>query len=444
MASSALRGVLTLVRRLNVSALLLVLVSCSGGDAYPNRPIVLVCPWAVGGGSDRVARQTAALLERELGTPVNVLNQTGGEGVTGHSEGARATPDGYTLTLMTVEINMLHWRGLTALSYKNFDPVMLINRDPAAVFVRADAPWASLGDLRARVEAGPAKLRGSGTASGGIWHLALGGWLAKIGRSPADVNWIPSQGSAPSLQELIGGGLDLVACSLPEGKPLLDAGKVRCLGVMALDRLAAFPDVPTFREQGVDWSIGAWRGIGAPRGTPRGVIDRLVDVLGKVAASEAFLAPLRAAGHGTAAEKPPEFARTLATTDASMGELLNRPEFRTLTTSRVSPYVFPAALATVLALALAWLGFTKGFRVSEPAAPLAWGRLAEGVGWIALYIALSNALGFLLTAGGLLLALLLRLRVRWPVALAVSAFLVPAVYAVFALKLHVPLPRGPW
>jgi tripartite-type tricarboxylate transporter receptor subunit TctC len=243
------------------SALLaLLLAGCSGGDAYPNRPILLVCPWAANGGSDRVARQVAMLLERDLKVNVNVKNATGGEGVTGHGEGAGAKPDGYTLTLMTVEINMLRWRGRTKLSYKDFEPAVLLNRDPAGLFVRLDAPWRSLKELEADIRRAPGTLRASGTALGAIWHLALAGWLAEAGLKPADAIWVASQGSTPALRDLLAKGVEMVCCSLPEAKTLMLAGELRCLGVMSDARQPLFPDVPTFAEQGVAWTMEGWRG----------------------------------------------------------------------------------------------------------------------------------------------------------------------------------------
>src|SRR5918996_693526 len=90
------------------------LASGAGGDPSPAAPILIVCPWAAGGGTDRVARQLAVLLEQDLGVPVNVVNATGGDGVTGHSRGALARPDGYSMTLVTSEIATLHWRGMTS------------------------------------------------------------------------------------------------------------------------------------------------------------------------------------------------------------------------------------------------------------------------------------------------------------------------------------------
>ena len=130
-----------------VAPALICAAGCRDQEQFPNRPITLVCPWSAGGGTDRVSREVAALLEDELEVPVNVINATGGSGVTGHTRGALAKPDGYTITMITVELNMLHWRGFTKIDYHYFDPLVLLNRDAAAVFVRSDAPWQTLGDL---------------------------------------------------------------------------------------------------------------------------------------------------------------------------------------------------------------------------------------------------------------------------------------------------------
>jgi len=197
----------------------------------------------------------AALLERELDVPVNVINATGGAGVTGHTRGALARPDGHTITMVTVEINMLHWRGLTTISYKDYEPVGMLNRDAAALFVRHDAPWQDLRQLEEHIRQHRGELKASGTAQGGIWHLGFAGWLNSVGLSPSDARWISINGAAPSLQELLAGGVDAACCSLPEAQALLDGGRIRCLGVMSSERLGSFPDVPTFVEQGVDWTL---------------------------------------------------------------------------------------------------------------------------------------------------------------------------------------------
>lgn len=123
--------------------------------AWPQRPITLVVPWAAGGGTDATARIIAKLMEPELGVPVNVVNRTGGAGVVGHSAIATASPDGYTIGLITFEIGAMHWQGLTELSWKDYTPIALMNEDPAGVIVRADLPFRTAKELWTRSEQRP-------------------------------------------------------------------------------------------------------------------------------------------------------------------------------------------------------------------------------------------------------------------------------------------------
>ncbi len=155
---------------------------------------MLICPWSAGGGTDQTSRQVATLLEQQLGVPVNVVNSTGGAGVTGHTRGALARPDGYTITMVTVEINMLHWRGLTNISYRDFDPVGMLNRDATAVFVRQDAPWNTLGELEKHIRDNPGQVKASGTARGS-WHLGFAGWLDREGIDPGSAIWVSINGA---------------------------------------------------------------------------------------------------------------------------------------------------------------------------------------------------------------------------------------------------------
>ena len=229
--------------------------------AYPERPITLIVPWGAGGGTDATARIVGSLLSEELGQPVNVVNRTGGSGVVGHTAIAQSEADGYTLGIATVEIGMMHWQGLTELTGADFTPLALMNVDPAAVHVGADADYASIKDLLAAVKAEPGALKASGTGQGGIWHVALAGFLKEQGIDPAAIPWVPSQGAAPGLQDLVAGGVEVVACSLPEARSLIDAGRVKSLGIMAPERNPVLPDVPTMQEAlGSKWELGAWRG----------------------------------------------------------------------------------------------------------------------------------------------------------------------------------------
>jgi tripartite-type tricarboxylate transporter receptor subunit TctC len=417
-------------------AALPLLSACTPGD-YPNAPILLVCPWAAGGGSDRIARQVGALLEQDLKVPVNVVNATGGDGVTGHTQGALARPDGYTLTLVTVELNMLHWRGLTSVSPKDFEPGVLLNRDAAAVFVRADAPWKSLKDLETAVRASPGRLRSSGTSRAAIWHVALAGWLEKIGLRPSDIVWVSIPGSAPSLAELAAGGVELVCCSLPEARSFMDAGKVRCLGVMSELRHPGFAAVPTFKEQGFDWSMGGYRGVALPRGVPEPVRRRVVEALQRVATSAAWTEFMRTGGFGAVCEGPERFRQGMEELDARFGEILSRPGFKSIVRDGYGPYFFPALIGILLVPTAAILAFGR-----REAATLRFGPMAEAAGAVVFYLIAAETLGFIL-AGGLLLAFLLRRSgLGRPVVLGLPALLMPALYGIFATLLRVPLPRG--
>jgi tripartite-type tricarboxylate transporter receptor subunit TctC len=287
---------------------------------YPERPITLIVPWGAGGGTDATGRMIATLLQQELGQPVNVVNRTGGSGVVGHSAIATADPDGYTIGVVTVEIGMMHWAGLTELSGTDYTPVALYNFDPAGLQVRADSPWKTAQEVLDAVKADPGKHKGSGTGQGGIWHLALAGMLNKAG-IPADAApWVPSQGAAPGLQELVAGGVDIVSCSVVEAAALLEAGKVRSLAVMATEKLDAFPDIPTLKEAaGIDWQIAAWRGIAGPKGLPEDVTARLTAAMDKVYNSQEFVDFMKGRGFGLVWKPGEEFAQWMADSDASLG-----------------------------------------------------------------------------------------------------------------------------
>lgn len=313
------------MRRRRVLALLpaLLLTACGGGGGYPNRPITMIVPWAAGGGTDSVARIIASLMERDLGKPINVVNRTGGSGVVGHQAIASAAPDGYTIGILTVEIAMMHHQGLTDLTGASFTPLGLVNYDPTAIQVRSDAPYGGLADVMQTAKANPGKLKASGTAQGGIWHVSLAGLLNEQQLSPGSVVWVPSNGSAPALLDLVAGGVDLVASSLAEARSLIDAGKVKSVAIFDDKRSPLYPNVPTGKEAiGSNWSMGVWRGIGAPKNLPDAVEKRLQESLQKACESAEFRDFMNNRGFGMRWAGPREFAETMADTDTRMGEVM--------------------------------------------------------------------------------------------------------------------------
>jgi tripartite-type tricarboxylate transporter receptor subunit TctC len=308
-----------LTRRAFTTIALAASLSGAWAQQFPDRPLTMIVPWGAGGGTDAVARMIATLMEKDLGQPVNVVNRTGGSGVVGHSAIATAPADGYTIGMITVEITMMHHQKLTELDPTSYTPLALVNLDPAGFQVRADSPYKNMADALAAIKANPGKFKASGTGQGGIWHLALAGWLRDAKVDPATVPWVPSNGAAPGLQDLVAGGVEFAPVSLPEARSLIDAGKVKSLAVMASSRSALFPNVPTLKEAtGSDWATGAWRGIAAPKGLPSTVAARLESSVKKAYDSKEYKDFMAQRGFGMLWGNSGEFASFMAKGDADM------------------------------------------------------------------------------------------------------------------------------
>lgn len=309
--------------RFAIVALAAAMPFAAGAQSYPSRPITFVVPWGAGGGTDTTARYFAAQLEKELGQPVNVVNRTGGGGVVGHSAIAQAPADGYTIGMITVEISMMHWQGLTDLVPASYTPLALVNADPAGFTVKADSPFKSVKEVLDFARANPGKLKASGTAQGGIWHLALAGLLNDAKVPQTAIPWVPSNGAAPAMQDLVAGGVDIVTCSLPEARALIDAGKAKPLAVMDSKPTPLYPKVPTMKEaSGSAWTVSAWRGIAAPKGIPKDAETRLVTAIKKIWDSKEFKDFAESKGYGTAWAAQADFAAFMAKGDADMGVVM--------------------------------------------------------------------------------------------------------------------------
>lgn len=427
-------------------SLTLLLGGCQGDTSFPSRPITLICPWSAGGGTDQVARQIASQLEQRLGVPVNVINATGGGGVTGHTRGAMARPDGYTITMITAEINMLHWRGLTNITWQDYRPLMQVNQDNAAVFVRNDAPWDNMKELEEAVRDQPGELTASGTAFGGVWHIALAGWLTEAGLPADAIRWISMGGSAPSLQELMAGGIEIVSCSVPEALSLLEAGEIKSLGVMSNNHLEDLPDVSPLQQQGYDWTGQTWRGIAVPEGTPDDRVRVLLDALRDVVESKEYKQFLEQSGFGHVARGPEAFRATLKEENQAYGEILNSEAFQQVKAQRYGPMLFPGllgALGLLVVGALVVRGqLLRPVKNAQPYTQQRLQRVAGIFGAVLFYLLLAEVMGYVVTAAIVLAFLFWLLEVSWRTALALIIVLVPLTYQVFGGYLRVPLPWG--
>lgn len=256
----------------------------TGSATYPNGPVSIIVPYGAGGGTDSVARALADAAKGSFADGIAVENRTGGGGSVGMSYGMHSKADGQIVTMITVELVTLPHTGTGGdIAYEEFEPIMMVNSAYSAITVPADSPYNSLEELMSAAKTKNLKIGNSGI--GAIWHLAATG-LAQAG----DVKFthVPFAGAAPAITSLLGSHIDAVSVSYAEVASQLEAGTLKCLAVLAPNRLPAIPNIPTAKELGYDISVGTWRGLAVPKGTPATTVDYLVDAFTKAANSDQF------------------------------------------------------------------------------------------------------------------------------------------------------------
>jgi tripartite-type tricarboxylate transporter receptor subunit TctC len=411
-------------------------------DKYPNRSIELIVPWAPGGGTDRLARFVADALQRQLGQPVIVVNRTGGSGAVGHSAGALAPPDGYTLTMATFELSTMRSMSISKLTWQDFTPVAQLNGDAASILVRNDAPWKNLGELLDAIRKEPRKLKMSGTATGGAWDLARSGLLLATGIPPGDVIWAPTQGSAPALVELLGGHIDVVCCSVPEAASQIEGRQVRVLAVLSAKRLPDFPEHPTAREQGIDYEAVGWRGIMLPKGTPPEIAKVVSDKLAEIVKSDSFRQFMKKNGFTIEARGPTEFATYLAEQELKWGDVIKRAGYETVGRNHdPGPRAMPILLGALFAVVFTAEVLRSRKRPEEKRPAFAISRDAVFL-LIALilYLAAMRWIGFVASTAIFATVVMWRLGTKWWIAAISSAVIVGAIHLLFVVLFKVQLP----
>jgi tripartite-type tricarboxylate transporter receptor subunit TctC len=292
----------------------LIVTAVPSWAEFPDRPVQLLVPWAAGGGMDAVMRIFANGLETELKVPVNVVNRTGGGGLTGHTAIANAAPDGYTVGGVSPEISFYKTLGLGDITTDSLDLFSRVSLIPAGLTVKADSPYKTVADYLKAVKDSPeGTLMASGTGVGGSWHIASGGLLKAAGIAPGAVRWVPSNGGAPALQDLAAGGISVFTGSPIEAKAMLDAGRVRTILMMTNERHPAFPDVPSAKEAGIDWTYENWFALAAPKGLPADRRKVLFDAAERAMQREDVRKGMADRGITPVWDKPAEFAAYVKT-----------------------------------------------------------------------------------------------------------------------------------
>lgn len=269
---------------------LVVLGSCKKNNTqktdFPEHGITVICPWGEGGGTDAVLRALCKTAEKYLGTTITVENKTGGAGAIGHAAIKDARPDGYTLGMITFELNSLPPQKLINFTYADYDPIIRVNADAATLTVNADAPYNTVQEFVDYCKAHPGEVSIGNSAPGSVWHIGAGLLADATG---IIVNHIPFEGAPGAVSAVASGQIEAVTVSLPEVKSELDAGNVKVLGIMTSERPESYPDIKTFTEQGFDIEYATWRGLALPKHVNPAIKAILVDAFTQAATDPEFL-----------------------------------------------------------------------------------------------------------------------------------------------------------
>ncbi len=258
---------------------------------YPTRPITLIDPYPPGGTLDIQARAFAAVAEKVLGQPIVTVNKAGAAGMIGSAEGAKAAPDGYTLTVgctantCTIEWELANGRK-PAVNKEDFVLIGAFTLSPTLVIVPYNSPWKTLSDLIKDCKAKPNHYTFS---SGGLYGMShIPGEI--LGRAAGfTFRHVPYKGGAPATSAVVGGHIDFATQFPPVVIPLYRGNKLRILALQSNKKLKSIPEIPTVKELGVDAEFYAWVGIMAPKGTPAPIVEKLRDAAAKAAKDESFI-----------------------------------------------------------------------------------------------------------------------------------------------------------
>jgi tripartite-type tricarboxylate transporter receptor subunit TctC len=258
-------------------------------QGWPERPISMIVAYPAGGGTDVAARLLAKVMERILGQSIVVVNRPGAGGEIGFTELARTRPDGHTIgfintpTIMTIPIE----RPGARFRLDDFAPIANVVDDPGAIWVRPASPFRGIADLVAEAKRRPGTISYGTSGVGSDDHLAM---LALERASGTQFLHIPFAGGAPVRTAALSGQIELGVVNIGEGIADGRQGLLRALGVMGPQRWEGAPDVPTFREQGFDVVDGSMRGLAAPAGVPREILQRLAQVARQAMEDPEFVA----------------------------------------------------------------------------------------------------------------------------------------------------------
>jgi tripartite-type tricarboxylate transporter receptor subunit TctC len=302
---------------ITVAAAALLSAHVQAQEVYPDHPIRLIVPFPPGGQTDNVARHLGAKIAPMLGQQLVIENRGGAAGTIGAGEVARAKPDGYTLLIATTSTHAINPTAMANVPYdavKDFAPITVIGTGPIALSVHPIVPAQTLQQLVAAAKARPGYYSYGSSGVASINNLA--GELFKMRAGNLQILHVPYKGAGPSMQDLIGGQIEIVCSTLSAALPHHRQGRVRTLAVMKEQRSLGAPDIPTTGEAGVSGVIAyTYNIILAPAGTPSGVVNYLSGAITKVMGDRAFVDTLVRLGVDPITDSSPDKAAAMIKTE---------------------------------------------------------------------------------------------------------------------------------
>lgn len=295
---------------------------------YPIRRIELVVPFPAGGTADIVARLAANVISNKTGQAVIVDNKTGATGAIGSEFVADAEPDGYTLLIATASTHAVlpAYRKLSYDTVSSFAPATLLATLPNMLVVNPDkVPVKTVADLIDFLKSHPGKLSFGSSGTGGSVHFA--GELFKF-MTKTDMVHVPYRGSAPALNDLLAGNVDLTFDNMTTVWPMVQQGRLRALGVASLQRTPLVPDVPAIAETVPGYEAVSWVGVVAPAGTPAGIVDRISRLFGDAMREPEVERRLNEQGGTAATDTPAQFEQFIVADRAKWKKLAGDANLR--------------------------------------------------------------------------------------------------------------------
>jgi tripartite-type tricarboxylate transporter receptor subunit TctC len=312
-------------RRTLLGAALVLPAVAQAQPAWPERPVRILVGFSPGGFTDILARVLATALQARFGQPFLVENRIGATGIIAADAVAKSAPDGHTLLLAHPTASAIAPALAQRLPFdavRAFAPITLLARQPHLLLVKGDSPWKSLADLIAAAKRQPGVITFASSGVGSVQHIQGEQFCAATGIEAVHV---PYRGSGPTMTDIAGGQVHWAIDGVAVSAPLIEAGALRALGTAAPTRIARWPDLPTFAEQGVEGVVpGSWFGLMAPAGTPPTVVASLAQASTAALALPEIIRAMRSASADPGGLSPEEFAGFLANETAGYRALAAR------------------------------------------------------------------------------------------------------------------------